>query len=322
MPGDRYARQAILPAVGDAGQARIRAARLLVIGAGGLGCAALPSLIGAGVGRVELWDGDVVELHNLHRQTLFTMEDIGRPKAEAAAERLSALNPDVQIIPRVARFGPAEAAAALSRADMALDCADSLAVSYTLSDACRQAGKPLVYGAVLGLTGQAGGFCGGAPSLRAVFPDATGVTGNCATAGVLPPVVALTGAMQAQIALNIALALGSPLGRLSILDAASLRWSGFDFAAAPEPAAAFPFADLSALPETALRIELRAEAEAPVPPPGARRIAPDALPGALAGEDRSRPLALICRTGLRSWRAAETLAPDWRGPIHLVALGD
>ncbi|MGG7567970.1 ThiF family adenylyltransferase [Rhodovulum sp. DZ06] len=319
---NRYARQEILPGVGAPGQGRIRAARLLVAGAGGLGCAALPSLAGAGVGHVELWDPDVVEVHNLHRQTLFTMEDIGRPKAEAAADRLRALNPEVEITSRVAAFTPAEIGA-LAQADMALDCGDSLALSYTLSDACFAAGKPLVYGAALGLSGQAGAFCGGAPSLRALFPDASGVTGSCATAGVLPPVVAAIGALQAQIALALILgASPSPLGRLTGFDGAAMRFTSMSFARAPEPETAFPFAAPSALPPGALAIELRPEDEAPTLLPGAIRIAPETLPAALEAEDPQRPLALLCRSGLRSWRAAETLAPHWRGPIHLVAMGD
>ena len=310
--------------MGASGQAKLSAARLLVIGAGGLGCAALPWLVGAGVGQVELWDGDVVEEGNLHRQTLFTMDDIGRPKAEAAAARLSALNPEVEITPIPRRFGPADAAEAVARADIALDCADAVAVSYILSDACHAAGKPLVYGAALGLSGQAAVLCGGAPSLRALFPDASGVTGNCAAAGVLPPVVALIGAAQAQMALALLTGLGEdPRGRLLTWDSARLRASSIDISKAPEPATpGFAFADLSALPADALTVELRPETEAPALPHGARRIAPETLPAALEGEDPSRPLALICSAGLRAWRAAETVAPHWRGPIHLVAAGD
>lgn len=168
----RYARQIILPQVGPAGQKRLAAARVLVVGAGGLGAPALPLLAGAGVGRITIVDGDVVSLSNLHRQTLFTQADCDRPKAEVAASRCRAINPEITVDVVTEALTPATAPERVAGADLVLDCADSYAVSYMLSDLCHAAGVPLISASCLGLGGYAGGFCGSAPSLRAVFPDA------------------------------------------------------------------------------------------------------------------------------------------------------
>ena len=194
----RYARQIALPEVGPAGQDRLRAARVLVVGAGGLGVPVLHYLAGAGVGSITVVDGDRVEEANLHRQPLYRMDDLGRSKAEAAAQALRALNPDVVTQPQTRWLDPACAPDLVAEADVVLDCADTFAASLTLSDACRDADLPLISGSALGLTGYAGGFCGGAPSLRAVFPDLPQTAASCASAGVLGPVVAMIGAVQAQ----------------------------------------------------------------------------------------------------------------------------
>ncbi|MEM7752181.1 MAG: ThiF family adenylyltransferase, partial [Pseudomonadota bacterium] len=132
----RYARQQMLPEIGTLGQARLLAAKVLVVGAGGLAASALPLLAGAGVGRITIVDGDRIEQSNLHRQTLFSEADLGRPKADVAAERCRALNRDVTVEPMRSALTPANADALVGQADLILDCADSYAVSYTLSDVC------------------------------------------------------------------------------------------------------------------------------------------------------------------------------------------
>lgn len=167
----RYDRQTRLNGFGAAGQARLLGARVLIVGAGGLGATVLPALVGAGAGHIRLADPDLVEETNLHRQTLFRMSDLGRPKAEAAAAALSGLNPDCTISPAMLRIDPASARTELPGVDLVIDAADSFATSYALSDLCLAMGKPLISASVLGRQGYVGGFCGGAPSLRAVFPD-------------------------------------------------------------------------------------------------------------------------------------------------------
>jgi molybdopterin/thiamine biosynthesis adenylyltransferase len=316
---NRYQRQIILPEVGPGGQARLAAARVLVVGAGGLAAAALPLLAAAGVGRITIVDGDRVEVTNLHRQTLFTESDQGRPKADAAADRCRALNRLVTVVPWRRTLTPENVTKLVEREDIVLDCADSHAVSFMLSDACFAARLPLISASVLGFTGYAGGFCGGAPSLRAVFPEAPDNAASCATAGVLPPTVAILGAMQAQMAMAAILGLDpSPLGQFFQVDARSYRTSGFRFDDAEEPDAYFPFVALSELSPDDVIVELRGIGEAILPiHPKALRIPPERLQTELKPLDTR--LALCCATGLRAWHAAERLQHFWPGEIVLVA---
>ncbi|KIC40412.1 thiamine biosynthesis protein ThiF [Ruegeria sp. ANG-R] len=315
----RYSRQMLLPEVGADGQARLASARVLVVGAGGLAAPALPLLAGAGVGRITIVDGDTVDLSNLHRQTLFAEADRGRFKADVAADRCGALNSEVEAIGHAQALTSENVAAFVAQADVILDCADSYAASYILSDSCLAQGKPLISASVLGLSGYVGGFCGGAPSLRALFPDAPDSGASCATAGVLGPVVGVTGAMQAQMVLSLLLGMGpSPLGQMVQYDGGTLRGSSFRFDDAAEPNHCFRFLSASQLTSDDRIIELRGEDEAPV------RIHPDAQRVPLDELRKSEPnkgkrLALCCATGLRAWRAAEQIQPDWPGEIVLVA---
>ncbi|SDD66566.1 ThiF family adenylyltransferase [Ruegeria marina] len=316
---NRYTRQMMLPQVGTEGQARLAAARVLVVGAGGLAASALPLLAAAGVGRIDIFDGDRIELSNLHRQTLFTEADVGRAKAEVAAERCRALNSESVLTGTKRSITPENVVQNGQNADLVLDCADSYAASYLLSDTCLALGKPLISASVLGLGGYAGGFCGGAPSLRAVFPDAPDGTASCATAGVLGPVVSILGSIQAQMALSVLMGLApSPLGQIVQVDAQTWRNSAFRFDDAPEPVTAFRFVAPSELTTEDLIIELRSEDEAPRPahPSALRMTTPEIT---ISDTNKGKRLALCCATGLRAWRMAERLQPDWPGEIVLVA---
>ncbi|MFC0200112.1 HesA/MoeB/ThiF family protein [Paracoccus rhizosphaerae] len=314
----RHARQNVLAQVGPQGQRRLAAGRVLIVGAGGLGCPALQYLVGAGVGRITLVDPDRVEKTNLHRQPIYRMDQLGRPKSLAAAEAMAALDADVQVAARVEWLTPANAPGLVLDADVVLDCADSFAVSLTLSDACIEAGRPLISGSALALSGYALGCCGGAPSLRAVFPDLPAQGASCATAGVLGPVVGMIGAVQAQMALAVLLGLDpSPLGRLVSFDAASWRMGGFRFDAAPEPAAPLPFIAASQVAPDDLLVDLRTEAAAV---PGARHLPPDRINELIPG-DAAR-VVLACRTGLRAHNAGQVLQRHWPGRIALLALTD
>lgn len=320
---ERYARQSILPEVGHAGQARLRAAHALVVGAGGLGAPVLAYLAGAGLGRITLVDPDRVERSNLHRQTLFGMRHLDRPKAEAAAEVLADLNPEVTLEARVDRLDPGNVAGLIAEADVVLDCADSFAASYTASDACLAAHLPFVSASALGLAGYAGGFCSGAPSLRAVFPDLPERAASCASAGVLGPVVGILGALQAQMALGVLLGLApSPLGQLVTLEA-GLRFGGFRFDGAPEPEAPLRFIAPDQIAAEDFLIELRDPVEAPCPvaPEARRHAVADFGPGGPRPEPGQRAV-FCCRSGLRSWAAARRLGRVWQGESLLIALGD
>ena len=301
MTHDRYARQMILPQVGAAGQARLAAAHVVVVGAGGLGSTVIPALAGAGVGRLTILDADHVEASNLHRQPLYTMADIGQPKAQIAAARAQAMNPECKVTALVQRAGPDDTALVAS-ADLVVDAGDNFATSYTLSDLCLAAQKPLISASVLGMAGFVAGFCGGAPSYRAVFPQPDSAAGTCATAGVLGPAVAVLGAMQAQMALAVLLEMTpSPLGRMVTLDLQRWHFGGFGFCGAEE-SKGFSFV-AQPLP-TDMLIDLR------VTQPD---LAALTLP-------RGR-IVLACKTGLRAWRAAEILAARGARDIALMADG-
>ncbi|MFA7504830.1 MAG: HesA/MoeB/ThiF family protein [Burkholderiaceae bacterium] len=320
----RHARQVILPEVGEQGQARLAAARVLVVGAGGLGVPVLQYLAGAGVGRITLVDPDEVADHNLHRQPLYRIADIGRPKVEAARDALAALDPAVAVVAIREWFDPANAPALLADCDLALDCADNFAVSYALSDACQAAGKPLVSASALALQGYVGGFCGGAPSLRAVLPELPERAPSCDTAGVLGPVVGILGAMEAQMALSVLLGLRpSPLGRFVTLDVADWRIGGFRFDSAPEPGSPEPrFVAPSQITPADIAIDLRDADEAPLPAaPHALRIAPHELAD-WSPPPADRRVVMCCRTGLRSWHAARALRERWPGEVVVAAFGD
>ena len=322
---DRYSRQARLPGIGAAGQARLAAASVLVVGAGGLGAPVLATLAGAGVGRLTVVDHDRVELSNLHRQPLFRMADLGRAKVAAAREALAAYNPEVAVEAHAVRLDPDNADGLVRGADLVLDAADSLAVTYILSDACLAAGKVLVSASVLGLRGYAGAFCGGAPSYRAVFPDPPDRAGSCAEDGVLGSAVAVLGGLQAHLALQLLLGLApSPLGRLVTLDLATLACGGFAFMGAPEPAgAALPYVGLGSLRSEDCVVELRGIAEAPAAVTAtALRLAPAEIEtAARAGLPRDRRIVLCCRSGLRAHRAARALQAQRFADLALLAAG-
>ena len=315
----RYARQMVLPEIGAEGQARLARAHVLVVGAGGLGVPALQYLAGAGVGRITLVDGDWVAEGNLHRQPLYRMEQIGMPKARAAAAALAALNPEVAVAPVVDWLDPANARALVEAADLALDCADTFAASLTLSDACRDAGKPLIAASALALSGYAAGVCGGAPSLRAIFPDLPERGATCATAGVMGPVVATIGALQAQMALSVLLDLSpSPLGQMVRFDAARWHLGGFRFDGAPEPDDPLPFIAPAQTGPGDLLVDLRGEAPVAFAP-GALRLEVEDI-AAWRPPESTRRVVLACRTGLRAQTAARALRHHWPGRIALMAL--
>lgn len=317
----RYARQIALPEFGQMAQDRLAVAHVLIVGAGGLAAPVLQYLVGAGVGRITLMDGDRVSLSNLHRQTLFRMDDIGQPKAEVAARHMAALNPDCAITTVAAPLDPANAPEHVAAADLVLDCADSFAASYVLSDTCLAQSKPLISASVVGLSGYCGGFCGGAPSLRAVFPDLPDRAGSCATDGVLGPSVGVLGSLQAQMAMAVLADMPSPLGQLVTFDAAGHRFGGFRFDTAPEPQGGFGFIAPSQTRPGDWLVDLRAADEAgPALLDANRRTVtdfdtPDTRP-------EGHRAVLACRSGLRSWQAATRLRAYWDGDIALIALGD
>lgn len=218
----RYDRQIILQGFGKEGQQSLSEASVLVIGAGGLGCPALQYLAAAGVGRIGIVDDDLVSLSNLHRQILFTMADIGAPKAETAALRLSQLNADIEIQYYHTRLDVANALDIISDYDIVLDGTDNFSSRYLINDACALLKKPLIFGAIAQYEGQVSVF--NVPdsknrlsNYRDLFPDPPGdnEVPNCAEAGVLGVLPGIVGTMQAAEAIKLITGIGSVLaGRL------------------------------------------------------------------------------------------------------------
>jgi sulfur-carrier protein adenylyltransferase/sulfurtransferase len=321
---DRYSRQVILPEVGPTGQARLRDARVLVVGAGGLGSAVLQYLCAAGIGHLVIVDPDRVEESNLHRQPIYRMADVGVFKAQAAREALLSLNPEVRIDALYERLKPSNVAGLAATADLVVDAADSFAVTYVVSDECHRTNKVLISASVLGLSGYVGAFCGGAPSYRAVFPDMPGQAGTCAGSGVLGTAVGVIGTLQAHIVLSLVLGLQpSALGQLVTVDFRTLRCGGFSFATAREPGgAALPFISADQVAESDLVIDLRSLAEAPVSPfAAALRMDVAALERAETRFPPEPRVVLCCRTGVRAWRAARALQSRGHMNVALIALG-
>lgn len=214
----RYQRQMLLKDFGDAGQEKLYKAKVLVIGAGGLGCPVLQYLAAAGVGTLGIVDHDVVELSNLHRQILYTVADVGRLKADCAAERLGQLNPDINIISYPLQLSNQNAALILSKYDVIIDGSDNFQTRYMVNDACVLLNLPLIYGALSESEGQVAifnvsGADGVQVNYRDVFPNPPqpGEVLNCSEAGVLGVLPGIIGTMQASEAIKLISGVGEPL---------------------------------------------------------------------------------------------------------------
>lgn len=323
---DRYARQIVLPEVGPTGQARLGAAHVLVVGAGGLGCPVLYYLAAAGIGRLTVIDPDYVEESNLHRQPLYTMADIGARKVDAARAVLLRLNPAIAVEALAQRLTAANATELVGLVDIVVDAADSLAVTYVLSDTCLQQHTPLISASAVGLAGYVGGFCAGAPSYRAVFPDMPARAASCRSAGMLGSLVGMFGSLQAQFVLQWVLGIQpSPLGRLASFDASRLAFGGFTFGAAAEAEdSPLRFIDAGSIAPDDLVVDLRGLHEAPVSPiPGALRFTGEQIDTFSAMYPPThRRVVLCCHSGLRAWQAGRRLQEQGFTELVLVALAD
>jgi sulfur-carrier protein adenylyltransferase/sulfurtransferase len=224
----RYARHLILPEVGEEGQKRLKQARVLCVGAGGLGSPLSLYLAAAGVGTLGLVDFDVVDASNLHRQILYATGDIGRPKLAAAAERLTGVNPNVRVEPFEEKLTSDNALAIVREFDVVADGTDNFPTRYLVNDACVLTGRPNVYASVFKFEGQASVFWAAkGPCYRCLFPEPPppGLVPSCAEGGVLGVLPGLLGTMQAVETLKILLGIGEPLiGRLVLVDALSMRF--------------------------------------------------------------------------------------------------
>ena len=219
----RYSRQILLPEFGVEAQDRLLAARVLIIGAGGLGSPVAMYLAAAGVGTLVIADPDVVDLSNLQRQLLHGQADIGRAKVDSARDRLAALNPETQVIALQERLEAAALRAQIDTVDLVIDASDNFATRYAVNAACVAARKPLVSGAAIRLEGQVAVFrpdLPDSPCYRCLYRDGTEVEQTCAENGVLAPIVGIVGSIQAMEAIKVLTGIGETLcGRLLIIDA-------------------------------------------------------------------------------------------------------
>ncbi len=222
----RYSRHLLIPEVGLAGQKRLGGARVLCIGAGGLGSPVLSYLAAAGVGHLGIMDDDVVDETNLQRQTLFTMQDIGRNKAAAAAARLHSANPYISSTAIERRFEARNAREIVRLYDVIVDCTDSFSSRYAINDACVLEHRPDVYGSIFRFDGQVSVFGGDGPCYRCLFPQPPppGSVPSCAEGGVLGALAGIVGTLQATEVLKLLLQIGDPLrGRLLVIDSLGAR---------------------------------------------------------------------------------------------------
>ena len=234
----RYHRHLILPEIGMDGQRRLKAARILLIGAGGLGSPAALYLAAAGVGHLGVVDADDVELSNLQRQVLHDTESVGRPKVDSAAARLRAINPHVDAVAHRLRLTSANAMDLLRDYDVVVDGSDNFPTRYLVNDACVLLGKPNVFGSVLRFEGQASVFSyADGPCYRCLFrePPPPGLVQNCVESGVLGVLPGLIGVVQATETLKLITGAGETLaGRLLIVDGLRMRFRTIDVARDPE----------------------------------------------------------------------------------------
>lgn len=235
----RYARHILLNELGIEGQERLLAAKVLIVGAGGLGSPAAMYLASAGVGHLVLADDDDVELSNLQRQILHTTDRLGWSKAASGQQALKQINPDVQVEARVERLTGPALDAVVEHVDLVLDCCDNFATRHDVNRACVKYKKPLVSGAAIRFAGQVSVFdlrIEQAPCYHCLFPEADEVEElRCATTGVLGPLVGIVGSMQAAEAIKIITGMGETLvGRLLCLDALTMQWQNIRFKRDPD----------------------------------------------------------------------------------------
>lgn len=220
-PLARYARQLVLPEVGVDGQRRLHAARVAVVGCGGLGAPVVQQLAAAGIGHLSLFDDDSVDDSNLNRQTLFRVDQLGARKAEASAAFVRALNPDVDVAVFIERVTVARARQVFADHDVVVDCSDGFPTKYLLNDVAVVTDTPLVHGAATAWAGQVLVVPGKeGPCLRCLFPTLppAGSVPTCRTAGILAPVTGIIGSLQAAEVLKLVLGLPDLRGRLLAVD--------------------------------------------------------------------------------------------------------
>lgn len=331
----RYSRHLSLREIGVQGQEKLKAAKVLLVGAGGLGSPAALYLAASGVGTIGVIDNDRVDVSNLQRQVLYDTQSVGQPKAEAAKQRLLALNPEIELAAHAVELRAANAREIFSKYDIVLDGTDRFATRYLSNDTCVILRKPLVSAAIHRFEGQAMTYVPDhGPCYRCLFPEppADGLVPNCAEAGVLGVLPGVMGTIQATEAIKLIVGVGEPLvGRFLTYDALAMRFGEFGFGRRPDcavcgdqPTIHEPtdlvelcsvdvMAQVRRLAPSELRellgqvaiIDVRAPAEFEVSRlPGAVNIPVNEIQQRLDEIPRDRVVVFICRSGARSMTAS------------------
>ena len=311
----RYSRHLIMPEVGMEGQLKLKAAKVLCIGTGGLGAPLGVYLAAAGVGRIGLVDFDTVDLTNLQRQILFSTSDVGRPKIEAAAKRLRGLNPDIQIDTFETRLTSENALDLFKDYDLIVDGTDNFPTRYLVNDACVLLGKQNVYGSIFRFEGQVTVFgAPGGPCYRCLYPEPPppGLVPSCAEGGVLGVLPGIVGSIQAAETLKLIIGKGEPLiGRLLLFDALAMRFRELKLRKNPECPVCGAHPTVTKLIDYAEFCGIRGE-EAPAPQTTVPEIAPRELKARL---DRGDDLFILDVREPHEYQIC-----NLRG--HLIPLGD
>lgn len=339
----RYSRHLLLPEVGLEGQRKLKAARVLLVGAGGLGSPAALYLAAAGVGTLGIVDFDRVDITNLHRQLLHGTSDVGRTKLESAVDRLREVNPHVTVEPHEVRLSSANALELFRQYDLVVDGTDNFQTRYLVNDACVLTGRPNVYGSIFRFDGQVSVFCtADGPCYRCIYrePPPAGMVPSCAEGGVLGILPGIVGLLQATEAIKLILGIGEPLiGRLNLVDALGARQRTVKIKRDPTcPACGTRelqtlidydlFCGISNAPvelpvleitpiELAAKLarkddfdllDVREPHEYAIAQiPGARLVPLGGLADAIPSLDRDRDIVIHCRSGARSAKAVRQL---------------
>ncbi|WP_307524913.1 HesA/MoeB/ThiF family protein [Pedobacter sp. W3I1] len=337
---NRYNRQMILPELGLAGQEKLKAAKVLVIGAGGLGCPILQYLAVAGVGTIGIVDDDVVELSNLHRQILYNHTDIGQPKAKVAAEKLALLNPHVELRAYHERFTATSAGHICQDYELVIDCSDNFSTRYLVNDTCVALGKTLLFGSILQFEGQVAVFNHqGSANYRDLYPAAPTENMNCVEGGVIGILPGIVGLYMANEAIKLICGIGETLsGKLMTINALNNTMLVFKIAAektadTAKPAAikndkAIPEIDRSTLnnwletqADDVFLIDVRESYEHEDDNIGGVNVSLYELTASLTTFPKHKRLVCYCQTGQRSKMAVQLLAGLYQGEVYSLKGG-
>ncbi|TCO22594.1 adenylyltransferase/sulfurtransferase [Pedobacter psychrotolerans] len=340
----QYQRQIILPELGISGQEKLKAARILMIGAGGLGCPVLQYLVAAGVGNIGIADNDVVDLSNLHRQILYTIEDVGKPKVLTAKEKLGRLNPLVNITAYTERVTVENAERLISQYDLIIDGSDNFPTRYLINDTCVQLNKPLVFGSIFKFEGQVSVFNHQqGPNYRDLFTEAPseGEVPNCEEIGVIGVLPGIIGTLMANEAIKIICKIGETLsGKLLTMNALDCSTNIFKISSKTQidtiPKTTVEKHDnleekeisidllkswLDKTPEEVFLVDVREDYEFEEDNIGGINIPLYELNEHILSFPIDKKLIFICQTGQRSKMAIKIVKPFFNGEIFSVKNG-